>query len=124
MNNFLIKKSKIKEGYFYVECNGAHDLEGVSEHTGISEEKLETLYKENEGVYCHAKGVYYFYGYQKCVNLIEVLSERAVAKKSVRNVPLTEEEIEYIRRALINEDSNIIFTESKVRDNIFKKLNF
>ncbi len=124
MNKYLIKKSKIKEGYYYVECDGAHDLDDVSEKTGISVEKLDEIYKKNDGVFCHAKEVYYFYGYSKCVNVIDVLNKHTKTKTPLRQISLTDEEIEYIRRALINEDSNIIFTESKVRDEIFKKLNF
>jgi hypothetical protein len=36
---------------------------------------------------------------------------------------LSENEIEYIRKALINEGSNTIHVKSKIKDAIFKKLN-
>ena len=43
--------------------------------------------------------------------------------KRGRAVYLTEREIEYIRAALINENNNTIHVSSKIKDQIFKKLN-
>jgi hypothetical protein len=40
-----------------------------------------------------------------------------------RIISLTDAEIEYIRKALINEGSNTIHLKNSIKDAIFKKLN-
>ncbi len=123
MNDYIIRKSKLGDESYYIECNGRHKLVDISSFTGITKEKLEKMYKEHSGQYDDSKSLYYFSKYENCTDLIEALNKNSIVAKKVRNISLTEEEIEYIRRALINEDSNMIFTQGKIRESIFKKLN-
>ncbi len=123
MNKFIVKKSKLDDESYYIECNGSYKITEISTHTGISKDKLNEMYNKYEGRYNDNKSLYYFSDYNRCVSLVEELNKNSLFSKNQRTISLTEEEIEYIRRALINEDSNIIFTNGKIRDSIFRKLN-
>lgn len=122
-NNFIVRKSGLKEDIYYIDYQGEYKLKQISTITGINMEKLTNIYETYKAFYDETIGVYYFNSVDKAEAVIEELLKLTKLSKNVKTISLTEEEIEYIRRALINEDSNVIFTKAKIRDSIFNKLN-
>lgn len=122
-NNFIVRKSGLKEDIYYIDYQGEYKLKQISTITGINMEKLTNIYETYKAFYDETIGVYYFNSVDKAEAVIEELLKLTKLSKNIKTISLTEEEIEYIRRALINEDSNVIFTKAKIRDSIFNKLN-
>ncbi|MCF8020850.1 MAG: hypothetical protein K9L62_15840 [Vallitaleaceae bacterium] len=123
MNGFMIRESALKENHYYIDYNGEYEMSKISSCTGIAENVIEHIYLDHEGVLDSDKEVFYFNKRGNAADAVEALNNRVIRSKTSRTVELTEEEIEYIRKALINEDSNIIFTKNSIRTSIFNKLN-
>lgn len=123
MNGFMIRESALKDDHYYIDYNGEFELSKLSSCTGISENVIEHAYLEHDGLLDSDKEVFYFSKRGNAADAVEDLNSRIIRSKTSRTVELTEEEIEYIRKALINEDSNIIFTKHSIRTSIFNKLN-
>ena len=121
-NNFIIRKSGLKELY-YIDYQGEYRIKAIAEITGINIDKVTGFYEKQKEIYDETNGVYYFSSVDKAEYVIEELIKNTNLSKNIKSISLTQEEIEYIRRALINEDSNIIYTKAKIRDSIFNKLN-
>ncbi|MBC7959317.1 MAG: hypothetical protein H7X94_05580 [Vallitaleaceae bacterium] len=122
-NGFALRKSGVKEGFYYIDFEGEYQPEKIKKTTGISVEKILQIFSESNGVYSESLDVYYFDSEDAGSEAIKALVKLLKKSEHVRQVELTESEIEYIRRALINEDSNVIFTKGKIRESIFDKLN-
>lgn len=123
MNGFMIRKSALKDGKYYIDFFGDYTVEGISKRTRITENDIHHAYQNNKGDYDSERHVYYFPEYSSAAEAAEKLGGMLKPSQVTRSVELTGEEIEYIRKALINEDSNIIFTNSRIRSSIFDKLN-
>ena len=122
-SNFIVRKSGINSNLLYIDFNGKYDIYHLQELTGISQDKIKTIYEKNGGNYSQESNVYYFDSKEMAQNAIDQLSKFIKPAYNVKTISFTEAEIEYIRKALINEESNIIFTKNKVRESIFQKLN-
>ncbi|PKM95751.1 MAG: hypothetical protein CVU84_02810 [Firmicutes bacterium HGW-Firmicutes-1] len=120
-NGFMVRKSGVKDGNYYIDFEGEYIPENIKKLTGI--DSITDIYKNNKGEYDEEHDVYYFPSVDNAENAINDLVKLLRKSDHVRKVELTESEIEYIRRALINEDSNVIFTKNKIRESIFDKLN-
>lgn len=119
----MIRESAIQVDHYYVDFDGEYELSGISSCTGITENTIHHIYENNQGIYDADRDVYYFPKYGFAADAVNALRGALKPAKIGRTITLTEDEIEHIRRALINEDSNIIYTKSKIRDAIFEKLN-
>lgn len=119
----MIRRSAMREEHYYLDFDGEYEISGISSCTGITENTLQQVYEKNSGIYDTVRNVYYFPKYGFAADTVNELRSHIKPARVGRTVSLTEEEIEYIRKALINEDSNIIYTKSKIRDSIFDKLN-
>lgn len=122
-HGFVLRRSGVKEGAYYIDFEGEFQPEMIKKETGISAEKIIQIFQDHNGEYNEPVGVYYFTSTDDGESVIKALVKLLKKSDHVRTVELTESEIEYIRRALINEDSNVIFTKSKIRESIFDKLN-
>ena len=122
-SNFIVRRSGLKEHHFYIDFNGKYELQMLEEITGISVAKLREVYEATGGILNEEQQVYYFNTKADGQKAVDRLSQYIKPALNTRTVEFTEAEIEYIRRALINEDSNIIFTKNKIRESIFHKLN-
>lgn len=123
MNAFMIRRSALKDDTFYIDFNGEYEVSALSMKTKITESEIHHAYETNGGEFDDERNVYYFSKHGAAADAVEMLSSKVKRGNISRIVELTEEEIEYIRKALINEDSNIIFTNNNVREKIFNKLN-
>lgn len=120
-NGFMVRKSGVKESDFYIDFDGEYIVDDIKRITGI--ENIVKIYKEHKAEYDESRNVFYFKSEEEAEEAINDLVKLLKKSDHVRKVELTESEIEYIRRALINEDSNVIFTKNKIRESIFDKLN-
>lgn len=123
MKNFMIRRSALVEGSFYIDFDGEYEISKIAKITQIPANTLDHIYAEHYADYDSEHHVYYFAEYGNIADVVKVLDGLLKPGQVNRTVELTEEEIEYIRKALINEDSNVIFTKNSVRESIFRKLN-
>lgn len=123
MKTFMIRQSAMRDDAHYIDFDGEYEISGISKCTGITENTIHQIFESNKGVYDNERNVYYFAQYGLAAEAVNELRGRLMPAKMGRTVTLSAEEIEYIRKALINEDSNIIHTKIKIRDSIFDKLN-
>ncbi len=121
-SDFIIRKSAVQEG-FYIDFEGEYEPEKIEAITGIDVAVIKETCLRFRGVFNQELNVYYFKTKDYAEQVVAELSKKTKPAKNVVMVELTTEEIEYIRKALINEDSNVIFTKSKIRTSIFDKLN-
>ena len=120
---FIVRNSGTRSGCCYIDYIGLYKLSDISAAAKIDETKLKELYIANGGIYDDTSDIYYFdnmISAQKTIS--EVFSKIRKSQKG-RVVELTEPEIEYIRKALINDGSGFTGTNNKLKDAIFKKLN-
>lgn len=120
-NGFMVRKSGVKETNYYIDYDGEYTVDDIRKATGIDD--IINIYKNHQAEYDDTRNVYYFNSEEQADDAINDLVKLLKKSEHVRKVELTESEIEYIRRALINEDSNVIFTKNKIRESIFDKLN-
>jgi hypothetical protein len=122
MIDLIVRRSGVYDKY-YLDYNGHYIIEEVSEALGYELDSLRHIFEINSGKYDDQHDVYYFPSTTDVKEVISEIVKKVRPSKVEIPVKLTYEEIEYIRRALINEDSNVIFTGNKLRESIFSKLN-
>lgn len=119
---FVVRKSGNFEKY-YIDYLGNYEITALGKLVGLSERQLIQTYEDHSGSYNQEFNVYYFNSKEDAKQVIESLMLKLKPSQKGQAVFLTIEEIEYIRRALINEDSNIISMKKSIKDGIFNKLN-
>jgi len=120
---FTIRISGKRLDSFYVDYKGYYSVGELAKVLGINPVDVKVIYGENDATIDNENEVYYFNSTEKAQSAINRLIESMPKDKRGRAVYLTEREIEYIREALINENNNTIHVSSKIKDQIFKKLN-
>ena len=123
LSNFIVRTSGTREGSFYIDYQGTFKLNELGKLTGLSESILKDIYTINGGMYDKSKDVYYFSSNESAKEAVLSIFNKLDSKHKGRVVTFTENEIEFLRRALINEGSNTINMNTKIKDEIFKKLN-
>ncbi len=121
--NFLVRASGRREDSYYVDYLGNYKIDDISKLTGIKKTELIGIYLSNEAVYDDKLEVYYFCNFDSARRTIKDIVDCGGIENRGRPVLLTEAEIEFIRKALINEGANTIHVNNKIKDSIFKKLN-
>jgi hypothetical protein len=110
------------DGRYYIDYVGLYKAFDISKAAKVDFEKLTDIYQSNNGVLDTTLEIYYF---DDMISAQKTISDIfAVMKKTNKGriVTLTEPEIDYIRKALINE-SGFAGINNKLKDAIFKKLN-
>lgn len=122
-SNFIIRVSGRKEKSFYIDYEGAYKVAEIAKITGLSPVDVKLKYAENGGVHDTELDVYYFSSAEAAKQTVDEIIKNMNPQHRGKPIYLTEAEVEYIRKALINEGSNTIHVSSKIKDAIFKKLN-
>jgi hypothetical protein len=120
--SFLVRKSGKREGSFYIDYQGLYKTVDLAKVTGLQATLIREIYLSNGAAYDDALDVFYFPDEGKANRGVAAILKKIRYEKG-RVVFLTEAEIEYIRKALINESNNTIRVKNKVKDAIFDKLN-
>lgn len=122
-SNFIVRKSGRRENSFYIDYSGVYKIIEIAKVAGLEPTRIKEIYLENGGVYDESLDVYYFGSTEGAKKVVLAVCGSLHSNQKGRLVFLTESEIEYLRKALINEGSNTIHISSKIKDAIFKKLN-
>lgn len=122
MIDLVARRSALYDKY-YIDYKGMYHLSDIAKKLGLEIATMEDIYKDFGGVFHNERQVYYFDDIDKVKEALALLVKKVRPSAIERQISLTDEEVEYIRKALINEDSNVIFTKSSIRESIFKKLN-
>ena len=122
-SNFVVRKSGRKDECYYIDYLGVYKINDLARIVGVKASAVKEKFLNNNAVYDEALEVYYFNSMDSAKNTIAEIMKDVKSGVKGRVVHLTEAEIEYIRKALINEGTNVMHVSNKVKDAIFKKLN-
>lgn len=122
-SGFIVRKSGLQSDSYYIDYSGSYKVGDIAKITGIKPAGVIKTYSDNGAIYDDMQEVYYFRSVESARKAIGELFGNVRAELKCKTVNLTEAEVEYIRRALINEVSNTIHLKSKIKDEIFRKLN-
>lgn len=121
--NFIVRKSGKEIDKYYVDYLGYYKVVDISKLVHLEVSFIKEKYAKYGAEYFEEPDVYYFTDLDKAKAAIDEIVRNIKSERKGRVILLTEAEIEYIRQALINEGVNNLRVNSKVKDNIFKKLN-
>jgi len=122
-SNFVVRKSGQVENSFYIDYLGVYKVVEISKLVHLEASFIKDKYIKYGAEYSDYVDVYYFNTIENAKSAINEILKNLKAEQKGRIIQLTEAEIEYIRQALINVGANSLSVNSKVKDNIFKKLN-
>ncbi len=122
-SNFIVRKSGRDSISYYIDYLGVYKIVDISKLVHVEASVIRDKYLKYDAVYSDDLDVYYFRDIDKAKRAINEILKNLKANQKGRIIQLTEAEIEYIRQALINEGVNNIRVSTKIKDNIFKKLN-
>lgn len=122
-SNFIVRKSGREDNSFYIDYLGIYKVVEISKLVHLDASFIREKYIKHGATYCEPLDVYYFNDVEEAKGSISEILKSLKAEQKGRIIQLTEAEIEYIRQAMINEGINNMRVNSKVKDNIFKKLN-
>lgn len=122
-SNFIVRVSGRKESSFYIDYQGYYKIIDISKIVGIDAPAMKEKYTANGGLYDESLDVYYFGSVESAKKTISDILGGAKFGQNGRLIFFTETEVEFLRKALINEGVNSIHVSNKTKDAIFKKLN-
>ena len=122
-SNFIVRKSGQQDNSFYIDYLGIYKVVEISKLVHLDASFIRDKYIKHGAVYFDQLDVYYFNDIDQAKSAISEIVKSVKSDQKGRIIQLTEAEIEYIRQAMINEGANNLRVNSKVKDNIFKKLN-
>ncbi len=122
-SNFIVRLSGRKANHYYIDYSGVYKIIEIAKVAGLEPSAVKETYLQNGGVYDEGQDVYYFSSIDTAKKVVADICGNVQIDRKGRLIFLSEAEVEYIRKALINEGSNNIHLSNKVKDAIFKKLN-
>lgn len=122
-SNFIVRMSGRRADNYYIDYSGTYKVIDIAKITGLEPSAMKEIYTGNGAVYDDSQEVYYFGSLESAKKAIAEIFGNVRTELRGRLVYLSEAEVEYIRKALINEGSNTIHLKNKIKDEIFKKLN-
>lgn len=122
-SGFIVRKSGVAEDKYYIDYQGSYKTTDIAKITGLKLAAVNETYTANGAVHDESLDVYYFPCMDAAKKTVAEIFGNVRSGLKGRMVNLTEAEVEYIRKALINEGSNTIHLKNKIKDEIFKKLN-
>ncbi|HEX2946691.1 MAG TPA: hypothetical protein VHT96_12125 [Clostridia bacterium] len=122
-SGFIVRKSGRREDNYYIDYLGSYKVNDIAKLTGLKPALVTAVYTDHGAVLDEGQEVYYFGSVDAAKSAVGEIFGKVKADHKGKLVNLSEAEIEYIRQALINEGSNTIHLRSRIKDEIFKKLN-
>jgi len=122
-SSFIVRISGRGPSLFYIDCGGLYHISDIAANAGISASRLSKIYVSNGGALNSELDVYYFGSIDSAKTAIsDIFSAMRNANKG-KSVFFNEDEIEYLRKALINDAMGFAGNSSRMVDAILKKLN-
>lgn len=122
MRTFMIRESAMMSGHYYIDFDGDYEIADISRVTGITMDTIHQVYENNGGIYNPERKVYYFVQYGEAAEAVNTLRHSLKPTRIGRPMLLSEEEIDYIRKALLN-DGDDSFESRRIKGSIFDKFN-
>jgi hypothetical protein len=122
-SGFVVRKSGRHADNYYIDYSGSYRADDIAKLTGLKPSLVVAVYADHGAILDESQEVYYFGSTEAAKSAIGEIFGKIRADHKGKLVNLSEAEIEYIRQALINEGSNTIHLKSRIKDEIFKKLN-
>lgn len=122
-SNFIVRNSGRGTNTFYLDCGGLYHVSDIASVAGLPLEKLDKIYSSNGGSLNGELDVYYFNDIEKARRVIKEIFSLVEDSNKGKSVYFSEEEIGYLRKALINDASGFAGNSSRMVDAILKKLN-
>lgn len=121
--NFIVRLSGKKDNGYYIDYLGVYKVVEISKLVNIESSSIRDTYMNHGAIYDEIQDIYYFTSIDNAKATIVAILQNMKTEHKGRLVLLSEAEIEYIRKALINEGGNILHVKNSIKDRIFKKLN-
>ena len=121
--NLIVRVSGKKEGYFYIDYLGHYKVNEIAKAFKLDGYVLNEIYNECKAIFDEELEVFYFASLEDAKEAVGKLIKKVRVDRNGRLIFFTEAELEYIRKAMINEGNNLLRVENKIKDEIFKKLN-
>lgn len=121
--NFIVRLSGKKEKNYYIDYLGVYKIGKIAKLVNIESASIQDTYLNHGAVYDEMQDIYYFPSIVDAKATISAILQNMRTEQKGRLILLSEAEIEYIRKALINEGGNALHVRESVKDRIFKKLN-
>lgn len=121
--SFIVRTSGRFQGQYYIDYVGMYRPAEISRAAGVDEVTLAGIYRANGGRFDDGQGIFYFDSAIAAQKTISDIFERMPRRNRGRLVALTESEIAYIRKALINDGAGFTGVDADIKAGIFKKLN-
>jgi len=122
-SNFVVRISGKRANSCYIDYSGIYDVTEIAKLSGLNAQTIVDKYISFGAIQDKENNVYYFSNTEDAKNAVSAII--ADMPDDIKGIPviLTLSEIEYIRKALINEGSQVIHVKNSIIDSIFKKLN-
>ena len=120
---FSVRGSGRFLGKHYIDLNGSYELGEIALSTNLKKEQIEKIMQACNGELDSNLGVYFFSDRDSALSAIHEIENSITGMGPGKSIFLTNEEIDYIRQALINEGSNVISVRNEIKKHIFDKFN-
>lgn len=121
-NHFIVRQSS-DSGLYYIDYHGWYTLADLHHHLHLDEKVLHSSFEKYSTEFKEQQNIYLFSSKEKAQAVIDIFISSVPSNELAKAVYLTEQEIEIIRKALINEDNNFLTGKKASKDEIFRKLN-
>jgi hypothetical protein len=122
-SNFIVRISGRGPDTFYIDCGGLYHVSDIAKGAGVKPEKLVAIYTSKGGKLNTDYDVYYFSSVEDAKKAISDIFVIIRDSNKGKSFFFTENEIQYMRKALIYNASSFAGTDSRMADGILKKLN-
>ena len=122
-SNFIVRISGRGPSAFYIDCEGIYHISDIAAGAGVSPEKISAIYSLHGGQLNNELDVYYFGSIDEARKAISDIYLVIQNSSSGKSVYFSEDEIDYLRKALIYNASSFAGTDCRMADGILKKLN-
>ncbi len=120
---FLVRSSGRYPGSFYIDCGGLYHIDEIAKGAGLEAERLHKLYEANGGKLNSEQDVYYFSDAGNAKKAISGIFAAMQNSNKGKYVFFSEEEIQYLRKSVINDAMGFAGNDSRMVDAILRKLN-
>lgn len=120
---FLVRSSGRFPGSYYIDCGGLYHIDEIAKGAGLDAERLRRLYEANGGRLSAEQDVYYFHDLENAKKTISGIFAAMKNSNKGKYVFFTEEEIQYLRKSVINDAMGFAGNDSRMVDAILRKLN-
>jgi len=122
-SNFIVRISGRGPSTYYIDCGGLYHISDIATQAGINADRLSKIYASNGGEVNRELDVYYFGSIESAKSAISAIFAMMQNSNKGKSVFFTEDEIEYLRKAMINDAMGFAGNNSRTVDIILKKLN-